>query len=83
MQSETKPEADNLCTLLVQLHEYVSIEKGVDPAVCSKSDFCDSVNSRITAIIGQIICTPYTTNFNLPIALPAQATLQPLNENSS
>lgn len=81
MQSETGYQVDNLCSLLINLHKYVSTEKGVDENICSKSDFCDSVNIRITAIIQQVICTPYTTNFNLPITIPARATLESLHED--
>jgi predicted PP-loop superfamily ATPase len=58
---------ENICTLLVKLHEYVENEKEIPDTVSVKADLCDNINSKITEIIQQVLCMPYTTNFNLRI----------------
>jgi hypothetical protein len=62
----SKP-SENICSLLVALHERVEQEKTIPESVSRKEDFCDDINLRITLIIQQVLCTPYTTNFNLRI----------------
>jgi hypothetical protein len=58
---------ENVCVLLMQLYEMVEAEKSVSTEIQSKQDFCDNVNARVTSVIQQMLCTPYTMNFNLRI----------------
>jgi len=61
-------KSENLCTLLIALYELIEKEKSVPDAACTKTDFCDIINAKLTTVMQKLLCTSYTTNFNLRIA---------------
>jgi len=71
-------EDENLCVLLIQLYNFIEQQKKVPDSTQTKYDLCDSMNTRVSNIIKRVLCTPYTTNFHLPIGTePGEATATP------
>lgn len=71
------PPQSNLCEQLIALYKFIEHEKSVPDDRRRKADFCDDLNSKVTDIMKKMLCTPYTTNFNLRVdPAPAPAALQ-------
>jgi hypothetical protein len=69
-------KSENLCTLLIALYELIETEKLKPDTACTKADLCDIINAKLTTVMQKLLCTPYTTNFNLRIADEMQDSIE-------